>query len=250
MALERARQLLAGLIGRALIQSLASAVSAAAAQERRAQNPVCTKVAFPASPMSGHSASARLTAAPAPTPGPTQQAAGATGLQALCVGTGGDGGARGGGPQCLCYIPATYRPGVPTPLILTLHGAGADAKGVPRLMRTRDHARQPSRRALPPPLRCHLPPCLQTGCTTWWGMLTPMAPYWCPPPAGAAPGTCCGEASAQVGRALECLRAGGAGFAPQRGQWPRCQMQAAVPGWWPAAGCRCGADRWGAAHGL
>ena len=31
--------------------------------------------------------------------------------------------------ECLVYVPTTYRPGAPAPLILTLHGAGGDAYG-------------------------------------------------------------------------------------------------------------------------
>lgn len=44
---------------------------------------------------------------------------------------GGGGGASGGRAHAstLLYIPCTYKPGVPAPLILTLHGAGGDAHG-------------------------------------------------------------------------------------------------------------------------
>lgn len=57
-------------------------------------------------------------AAGGPQAGGTQ--AGAPGLHKLGL---------AGRPDGLLYVPATYRPGVPAPFILTLHGAGADGHG-------------------------------------------------------------------------------------------------------------------------
>lgn len=69
--------------------------------------------------------SGRFTAA-APPSGAKQQwpaIRGAVGqLQKLVVPNEGQRGA-------LLYVPATYSPGAPTPLILSLHGAGGDAQG-------------------------------------------------------------------------------------------------------------------------
>ena len=55
---------------------------------------------------------------------------------------GGGGGASGGRAHAstLLYIPCTYKPGVPAPLVLTLHGAGGDAHGGHRCVDVGDKA--------------------------------------------------------------------------------------------------------------
>ena len=75
--------------------------------------------------------SARLSRAPSPAGAAKQYQAGRPGeLLTLPVD---DGSGSSGGrahASTLLYIPSTYRPGAPAPLILTLHGAGGDADGV------------------------------------------------------------------------------------------------------------------------
>lgn len=79
--------------------------------------------------MAGYS-NARLTAAVSAAPSTRLQPAAASAGSLLQLALEGS-GRRSSGRElgCLLYVPATYRPGVPAPLILTLHGASGDAHG-------------------------------------------------------------------------------------------------------------------------
>lgn len=76
--------------------------------------------------------SARLSRAPSAAAAAKQHQGGRPGeLLTLPVdGGGGDGGGGRAHASTLLYIPSRYKPGVPAPLIVTLHGAGGDAHGV------------------------------------------------------------------------------------------------------------------------
>lgn len=83
--------------------------------------------------MKGYSSARLIAAVPSPSSGGTAAKAGGAGkVLPLNLGGGGAGSSErrtGQEQQALVYVPAGYRPGVPAPFVLTLHGAGGDAHG-------------------------------------------------------------------------------------------------------------------------